>query len=109
MSWFAGLAIYFVIWWITLLAVLPFGGKPVAEEDLREGHDRGAPARTLLLWKVLATTIIAGIVWCLVAWVMIYQPISYDDIPFMPKFSPEYNEPVTQGASPQPSLQQPGN
>ncbi|MAB15187.1 DUF1467 family protein [Parvibaculum sp.] len=105
MSWFAGIAIYFVIWWITLLAVLPFRGNPVAEEDLREGHDPGAPARTLLLWKVIATTIIAGILWCIVAWVMIYQPISYDDIPFMPKFSPEYNEPVTPAAP----AQQPGN
>ena len=94
MTLFAGIAIYFVIWWITLLAVLPFGVKTASQEELRQGHERGAPARTLLLWKVLATTIVAGLLWSLVAWLVVYQPISYDDIPFMPKFTSEYNQPA---------------
>ena len=114
MTLFAGIAIYFVIWWITLLAVLPFGGKPVPEGELRQGHERGAPARTLLLWKMLATTLIAGVLWGVIEWLVVYQPISYDDIPFMPKFTSEYNEPVTLGqpqqAAPQQTPeQQPGN
>ena len=28
-----GLAIYFVLWWLVLFAVLPFGTRPVAEPD----------------------------------------------------------------------------
>ena len=99
MTWFAGIAIYFVVWWITLLAVLPWGAKAAPEEELREGHDPGAPARTLLLWKALATTLIAGVIWCVIAWVMIYQPFSYSDFPFMPHFSPEYDAPATPAPS----------
>jgi predicted secreted protein len=61
MSITSAIAIYFIIWWTTLFAVLPFGvrnaheaGKPVAE-----GHDAGAPADHGLTWKAWVTTIIA--------------------------------------------------
>ena len=39
-------AIYFLIWWITLFAVLPFGIRSQHEgEDYAQGTDTGAPRR----------------------------------------------------------------
>jgi predicted secreted protein len=61
----SALAIYFVVWWIVLFAVLPWGTRPVAEPDSQTGW-RGAPARTGLGRKVIATTILAAIVWGLI-------------------------------------------
>lgn len=62
MPWPTGIALYFVIWWIALFAVLPFGTKPVADADETSGW-RGAPERPLLLKKIIATTILAAILW----------------------------------------------
>jgi len=66
MSWFVGVGMYVVIWWITIFAVLPWGVKPTAEDDL--GHAAGAPANPLLLRKAAITTVVAGVVWLIVYW-----------------------------------------
>lgn len=62
MNWFNGLVLYVLIWWIALFAVLPFGTKPVADPDASTGW-RGAPERPLLLRKVIATTLLAAVIW----------------------------------------------
>ena len=54
-------AIYFVVWWIVLFAVLPWGVK--SQDDAGEiapGSDPGAPARPMLLRKAVATTLISA-------------------------------------------------
>jgi predicted secreted protein len=61
------IAIYFLIWWISLFAVLPFGVRSQHEgEDYAQGTDPGAPivARIgmKLVWTTLVATIIFGIV-----------------------------------------------
>ena len=61
MSWVTGLAVYVVLWWIVLFAVLPWGVQPA--EELPPGADRGAPARPRLVLKAAVTTLIAGILW----------------------------------------------
>ena len=64
------IAVYFVVWWITLFMVLPFGIKNSHEagEDVSAGNEAGAPVATRLLVKalinsVLAALVTAGIVW----------------------------------------------
>jgi predicted secreted protein len=54
-------AIYFVLWWIVLFAVLPFGVRNQAEtgEAGVAGNDPGAPVRARMLWKLKWTTIIS--------------------------------------------------
>jgi predicted secreted protein len=55
MGWALGLATYFVIWWVVLFAVLPFGVKSQAEAgEVVEGSDPGAPAVPHLKQKLLA-------------------------------------------------------
>ncbi len=58
------IAIYFVIWWITLFMVLPFGVRNAEEAGaiVEEGHDAGAPMFHGLWKKALVNTVIAAAV-----------------------------------------------
>jgi predicted secreted protein len=62
MSWVSGVAVYFLIWWVVLFAILPIGTQPVAEGDPESGW-RGAPANPRLWRKVLITTLVATVLW----------------------------------------------
>ncbi len=64
MSWFTGVVLYVLIWWTVLFAVLPWGTRPVADADPDTGW-RGAPAQPRMGRKVLATTLVAAVVWVL--------------------------------------------
>ena len=56
-------AIYFVVWWITLFAVLPFGVHSQQESgEVAPGTDPGAPAAHLVWRKLLWTTVTAAVV-----------------------------------------------
>lgn len=68
MSVFVGIAMYVVIWWISLFAVLPWGLQPVQKDDV--GHGAGAPANPRLLLKVGVTTVVAAILWLVMFWII---------------------------------------
>jgi predicted secreted protein len=57
-------AIYFMIWWVTLFAVLPFGNVSHHEADIEtvKGGDPGAPLMTNLKKKLIINTVLAAIV-----------------------------------------------
>ena len=61
MNVFTGIAIVFVVWWIVLFAVLPFGIK--RHDDPEPGLEPGAPERPRLWIKAGVTTLIAALVW----------------------------------------------
>lgn len=66
-----GLALYFVIWWTVLFAVLPFGVRSQAEAgEVTEGTEPGAPVLPGLRRKALITSLIAAVVFAIVwyAW-----------------------------------------
>ena len=73
-----GIAIYFVLWWIVLFAVLPWGTRPVANADSETGW-RGAPERPGMLKKVAATTIVTGIIWGLLYLAITSETLSFRD------------------------------
>ncbi|MCZ8313182.1 MAG: DUF1467 family protein [Magnetospirillum sp.] len=60
-----GIAMYLVIWWIVLFAILPFGVRPTTEPGGR-GQMTGAPEKPMMLKKALWTTLAAAIVWGLI-------------------------------------------
>ncbi len=64
MSLALAISSYFVIWWVVLFAVLPFGVRNAEEAGLERapGTDAGAPAVPHLAWKALATTLVSGLV-----------------------------------------------
>ena len=76
------IALYFVIWWTILFAVLPFGVRSQYEEgDVVPGSEGAAPARPMLLRKAIATSIVAAIILAIVHIVILYQLIPLDSIP----------------------------
>jgi predicted secreted protein len=65
------IAVYFVTWWVVLFAVLPWGTRSQEEEgEVVLGTMPGAPARPMLIRKMLATSVVAAIVVALL-WVAI--------------------------------------
>jgi predicted secreted protein len=90
MKWTSMLAIYFIMWWIVLFAVLPFGVKNAAEagEAVDGGNDAGAPISHGLKWKAGVTTVISTAVFAVVYWLLVSDILSTVDLPFikeMPK------------------------
>jgi predicted secreted protein len=58
------LATYFLIWWVTLFAVLPWGVRNQEESgEVVSGTDPGAPAVPRLWRKLLWTTLLSGVVY----------------------------------------------
>lgn len=57
------IAIYFVVWWVVLFAVLPFGVRTQDEDgEVVLGTERGAPVRPRLVRTAIVTTIVAAVV-----------------------------------------------
>ena len=52
MKWTSAIAIYFIIWWLVMFVVLPFGIKNSSEagEIVEDGNDAGAPVVHGLAW-----------------------------------------------------------
>ncbi|MEE9273641.1 MAG: DUF1467 family protein [Robiginitomaculum sp.] len=85
-----GIAIYFVLWWVCLFTVLPWGIKGQHEEgNVVKGSEPGAPIAPRLKHKVIQTSVVAAIVWFIIFVVVKYHLITLDDIPFLPNFVPE--------------------
>jgi predicted secreted protein len=77
MSAFSTFAVYFIIWWLTLFAVLPFGVRTQAEEnDVVLGTVESAPARFRGLRVVLLTTVVAALIHF--GWYVLSVKLGYD-------------------------------
>lgn len=60
-----GIAIFFVVWWIVLFAVLPFGVRTQGEAgETVPGTPASAPARFPLAKMFLINTAVAIVVFC---------------------------------------------
>jgi predicted secreted protein len=63
MSISTAFAIYFVVWWVVLFAVLPWGVRSQQETgDVVPGSEPGAPAVPHLWAKLAWTTVVSAIV-----------------------------------------------
>ena len=68
MTLVTGIAVYVVIWWLVLFTVLPWGAQ--APDSPEPGHATSAPAKPRLLLKFAVTTVVAGIVFAGLYWVI---------------------------------------
>jgi predicted secreted protein len=66
---FTAIALYVVIWWTALFAVLPIGTRPVAEADETTGW-RGLPENPRMGRKLLITTAVSAVVWAAIVLVI---------------------------------------
>ena len=63
MSIALGIALYFMIWWLTLFVVLPFGVRTQGEAgDVVPGTPASAPAAPRILRIALINTVLASVV-----------------------------------------------
>ncbi len=70
--------VFIIIWWLTLFIVLPWGVRRT--ENPEEGHDHGAPARPMLVRKLLITTAITIILFAAVYGVIEMSGISLREL-----------------------------
>jgi len=58
------LAIFFLIWWVVLFAILPWGIESQHEgNDIAPGTDPGAPSKARIGWKLVWTTVVAAAIY----------------------------------------------
>ncbi len=81
MSLATSIAIYFIIWWVVLFAVLPWGVRSQHEQGtITPGSDPGAPAIPNLKRKLVWTTSVAAVVFAIWHFVYTYRLIALDDL-----------------------------
>jgi predicted secreted protein len=81
------LALYFVIWWTVLFAVLPIGVKSQYEAgEVVPGSEGAAPHAPMLLKKALITTILALVVFGIVHLFIVEKIVPLDAFPIGPTF-----------------------
>lgn len=73
------IAIYFLIWWIVLFAVLPWGVRAQGEGGA-PGTDPGAPIMTNLKLKLVWTTVVSSVVFASFMWVYSRKLVSLEDL-----------------------------
>ena len=83
------IAIYFLIWWVVLFAVLPWGVRAQGEEGA-PGTDPGAPTVPRLRAKLLWTTVVASIVWGICAVIYVNGWVSLDSLAVLVGFPQQY-------------------
>jgi predicted secreted protein len=74
------IATYFLIWWIVLFAVLPWGVRAQGSDDAPPGTDPGAPTVPRLWSKLLWTTVVSTVVYVICALVYSYRLVTLDDL-----------------------------
>ena len=82
MSPISAFAIFYIIWWVTLFTVLPFGVRSQAEDgEAVLGTERGAPVQPRLLRKLAMTTAISVVIFAAFWYLTITLGFSVDDLP----------------------------
>jgi predicted secreted protein len=74
MTWFTGVVVFLIIWWVVLFAVLPWGVR--TPDNPEAGHATSAPVRPMLWRKVLITTLITCLLWGIAYWLITSDLIS---------------------------------
>jgi predicted secreted protein len=82
MNWVSMTALFFVVWWLVLFAILPFGLKTQDEEDdvtlgTVSSAPRGPHEVRAMLWTTLVTAILIGVFYGLTKGL----GYGFDDIP----------------------------
>jgi predicted secreted protein len=80
-AWTTIAAIYFIIWWLVLFTVLPWGVRSQDEQgNVAPGTDPGAPAIHGLGRKVIWTTVVATAIFGAFYWAFVTRAIALDDL-----------------------------
>ena len=88
MSWVSAAALYFIIWWLVLFAMLPFGLSTQDDDDnVTLGTVSSAPKGAHMLKAIVRTTLVSLVIFGVFYGLTKGLGYSFDDIPsFVPKF-----------------------
>lgn len=76
-----GIAVFFLIWWVVLFAVLPWGVRSQQEAgDVVPGTDPGAPAITRLRRALVWTTLVSLVVFAAVYVIYVERLVTLDGV-----------------------------
>ncbi len=88
MSWVSIAAVYFVIWWLVLFAMLPFSLRTQDEaDDVTLGTVPSAPQGPHMLRAIIRTTIVSAIIVGIFFGISRGLGVGFDDIP---RIAPEF-------------------
>ena len=73
------IAIYFLIWWVVLFAVLPWGVRAQGADGV-PGTDPGAPVMTNLKMKLVWTTAVTSVIFLVCWFVYTRRLVTLDDL-----------------------------
>lgn len=82
MSWISGAAIYFILWWLVLFAILPFSLKTQDDDqEITLGTVSSAPRGPHMLRAVIRTTLVSLVIFAI--WYVLTRVygLGIDDIP----------------------------
>lgn len=82
MSWVSLLAIYFIIWWTVLFAILPFGLRTQEEDgDVTLGTTASAPRGPHMARAALRTTIVSALILGVFYYLTAVMGYTFEDLP----------------------------
>lgn len=82
MSLTLAIAIYFIIWWTVLFAILPIGVRTQGEAgDVVPGTPESAPVRPRFVLIIGLTTLVSALVFALVYAVVAWQIVDIAHLP----------------------------
>lgn len=80
----SALAIYFILWWLALLVVMPFGTTTQEEAgEVVPGTVSSAPHRPLVARRLIAATLLSAALFAAYYVVWTNDLVMLDDIPFL--------------------------
>jgi predicted secreted protein len=75
------IAVFFLIWWIVLFAVLPWGVRSQHEGDeIVPGTDPGAPLLPQLFRKLIWTTGVSAVIFAVCYVIYVYRLVTLDGL-----------------------------
>lgn len=76
-----GIVLYAVLWFLTLLVVMPIGQRSQAESgEIVPGTPAGAPAILKYKRKLIVTTVFTTVIWGILAWIILSGMISREQL-----------------------------
>jgi len=91
MIWISYLAVFFIIWWVTLFAMLPFGMRTQDDDgNVTLGTTSSAPRGPHMARAFLRTTVVALIVFGVFYVLTGVLGYGFDDLP---RVIPSFNQP----------------
>lgn len=89
-SFVFGVAIYGIIWFLTLFMVLPWGVVSQEEHgEIMPGSSESAPAQPRIYKKLAITTGVATVFFAFVYWLLTSGVMADLNLPFIPDFTEE--------------------